>query len=231
MRKTKIVCTIGPASEDLETLKQLISGGCNVCRLNFSHGDYEEHGMRIARIRQAAEQTGKTVAILLDTKGPEIRTGDLKDSQVELVTGGQVVLTTEDIVGDAERVSVSYEGLSQDVTVGSTILIDDGLIGLEVSEVNGSEIVCNITNGGILGSRKGVNVPGVSVNLPGITQKDADDIRFGIEQGVDFIAASFVRKASDVLEIREILEAYGADIDIISKIENHEGVANLEEII
>ena len=231
MRKTKIVCTIGPASEDLETLKKIIEAGCNVCRLNFSHGDYEEHGRRIERIRQAAQETGRTVAILLDTKGPEIRTGDLKEPEVELVTGEQIVLTAEEILGDAKRISISYKDLARDVTVGSTVLIDDGLIGLEVREIHGADITCQIVNGGILKSRKGVNVPGVSVNLPGITEKDADDIRFGIEQGVDFIAASFVRKASDVLEIRELLEEHGADIHIISKIENHEGVANLEDIL
>lgn len=231
MRKTKIVCTIGPASEDLETLKQLIEAGCNVCRLNFSHGDYEEHGLRIQRIRQAAEETGRTVAILLDTKGPEIRTGDLKQPEVELVTGNEIVLTAEEIDGDAERINISYKELANDVTIGSTVLIDDGLIGLEVRDIHGADIKCKIVNGGILKSRKGVNVPGVSVKLPGITEKDANDIRFGIEQKVDFIAASFVRKASDVLEIRELLEAHHADIHIISKIENHEGVANLEEIL
>lgn len=231
MRKTKIVCTIGPASEDLETLKQLITAGCNVCRLNFSHGDYEEHGRRIRLIRQAAKETNRTVAILLDTKGPEIRTGDLKEDEVELLTDESIVLTSEDIAGDAKRISVSYEQLANDVTVGSTILIDDGLIELEVREIDGSDITCKIVNGGTLKSRKGVNVPGVSVQLPGITDKDAADIRFGIEQGVDFIAASFVRKASDVLEIRQLLEEHDADIHIIAKIENHEGVANLEEIL
>ncbi|WP_054948626.1 pyruvate kinase [Numidum massiliense] len=231
MRKTKIVCTIGPASEDLNVLKQLLQAGCNVCRLNFSHGNHEEHAQRIARIRQAARETGKTVAILLDTKGPEIRTGDLQEPAVELESGKQIVLTTEQILGDAARVSVSYEGLAGDLTVGATVLIDDGLIELEVREINGTEITCKILNGGTLKSRKGVNVPGVSVQLPGITEKDAADILFGIEQGVDFIAASFVRKASDVLEIRKLLEEHGADIDIISKIENHEGVANLEEIL
>lgn len=231
MHKTKIVCTIGPASERLDMLKQLIEAGCNVCRLNFSHGDYEEHGRRIRLIRQAAAETGRTVAILLDTKGPEIRTGSLKQPEVVLEAGRPIVLTSEQIEGDAARIHVTYEGLANDVEAGSTVLIDDGLIELEVERTSGAEIYCRVVNGGTLKSHKGVNVPGVSVKLPGITEKDAADIRFGIEQGVDFIAASFVRKANDVLEIRELLEQHGADIDIISKIENEEGVSNLEEII
>lgn len=231
LRKTKIVCTIGPASEDVETLRKLIAHGMNVARLNFSHGSYEEHGARIKNIRQAAEEEGKTVAILLDTKGPEIRTGELHDPSVDLVAGGKITLTTESILGDASRISVSYAGLPEDVHPGSTILIDDGLIGLTVDQVEGSEIHCTIDNGGTLKSRKGVNLPGVKINLPGITEKDAEDILFGIEQGVDFIAASFVRKPQDVLEIRKILEEHQADIQIISKIENQEGIDNIDAIL
>ncbi|TCS83581.1 pyruvate kinase [Tepidibacillus fermentans] len=231
MRKTKIVCTIGPASEKVAVLKELIDAGMNVARLNFSHGDHKEHGNRIQNIRQAAKETGKTVAILLDTKGPEIRTGVLGVPEVELKQGDSIILTTEEIVGDGTRVSVTYKGLPEDVHPGSRILIDDGLIGLEVEKIEGTEIYCKILNTGILKSKKGVNVPGVRINLPGITEKDADDIRFGIEQGIDIIAASFVRKAQDVLEIREILEEYNADILIISKIENHEGVENIDEIL
>ncbi|MFC7442848.1 pyruvate kinase [Laceyella putida] len=231
LRKTKIVCTIGPASEDVATLKELIANGMNVARLNFSHGSFEEHGNRIVNIRQAAKELGQTVAILLDTKGPEIRTGELKEPSVELVAGEQIILTTEPIAGDASRISVSYAGLADDVHPGSIILIDDGLIGLRVENVAGTEITCTIMNGGTLKSRKGINVPGVKINLPGITEKDAADIRFGIEQGVDFIAASFVRKPQDVLEIRKILEEHGADIQIISKIENQEGIDNLDAIL
>ena len=231
MRKTKIVCTIGPASEQVETLTELIHAGMNVARLNFSHGDYEEHGNRIKNIRQAALETGKTVGILLDTKGPEIRTGILSVPEVELKQGETVILTTEEIEGDGKRVSVTYKGLPADVHPGSKILVDDGLIGLEVEKVVGNEMHCRILNTGTLKSKKGVNVPGVKINLPGITEKDANDIRFGIEQGVDIIAASFVRKAKDVLEIREILEQNNADILIISKIENHEGVENIDEIL
>ncbi|MCZ8513423.1 pyruvate kinase [Paenibacillus filicis] len=233
MRKTKIVCTIGPVSESLEMFKKLIEAGMNVVRLNFSHGDFEEHGNRIKNVRQACQELNRNVAILLDTKGPEIRTGKLKDDQkVELVQDNLITLTTEEILGDADRVSITYRDLYKDVRVGSTILIDDGLIGLTVEDIRGTDIVCRIKNGGLLGGKKGVNVPGVRINLPGITEKDANDIIFGIEQGVDFIAASFVRKASDVMEIREILERHNAShIQIISKIENQEGVDNLDEIL
>jgi pyruvate kinase len=232
MRKTKIVCTIGPASESVENLKKLIHAGMNVCRCNFSHGDFEEHGNRMNNIRQAVKETGKSVAILLDTKGPEIRTGKLKEEPIELVQDETLVLTTEEILGDKNRISITYADLPKDVQVGSTILIDDGLIGLTVTDVQGTEITTRIVNGGTIKSKKGVNVPGVKISLPGITEKDANDIVFGIEQGVDFIAASFVRKASDVLEIRELLEKHNAGhIQIISKIENQEGVDNLDEIL
>lgn len=231
LRKAKIICTIGPASESVETLKKLIDAGMNVARLNFSHGSHEEHAARIANIRQACQETGRQVAILLDTKGPEIRTGTLAVDAVELVEGKTIVLTTEEVAGTEERVSVTYENLPDDVHVGSTILIDDGLIGLTVEEIKGNDIVCRIKNGGTLKSKKGVNVPGVKIKLPGITDKDAADIEFGIRQEVDFIAASFVRKAADILEIREILERNEARIDIIAKIENQEGVDNVDEIL
>jgi len=232
MRKTKIVCTIGPASESLEMMKKLIEAGMNVARLNFSHGDFEEHGNRIKNIRQASKELGKTVAILLDTKGPEIRIGKLKEEPIELVENEYLTLTTEEILGDKDRIHVTYKNLPNDVKVGSTILIDDGLIGLTVVDIQGTEIKCRIVNGGQIKGRKGVNVPGVKISLPGITDKDAADIVFGIEQGIDFIAASFVRKASDVLEIRELLEKHNAShIQIISKIENQEGVDNLDEIL
>ncbi|OAB43255.1 pyruvate kinase [Paenibacillus glacialis] len=232
MRKTKIVCTIGPASESLENIKKLIMAGMNVARLNFSHGDFDEHGNRINVIRQASQELGKTVAILLDTKGPEIRTGKLAVEPIELVQDEYITLTTEEILGDKNRISITYADLPSDVEPGSTILIDDGLIGLTVVEVQGTEIKCLIVNGGTIKSKKGVNVPGVRISLPGITEKDANDIIFGIGQDIDFIAASFVRKASDVLEIRELLERHNAGhINIISKIENQEGVDNLDEIL
>lgn len=232
MRKTKIVCTIGPASESLENTTRLIQAGMNVARLNFSHGDFEEHGKRIVNIRKACAALNKTVAILLDTKGPEIRLGPLQEDGYELEQDDMITLTTEEIIGDSKRVSVTYKQLPQDVHIDSTILIDDGLIGLRVEKIHGTEIECRIVNGGTIKGKKGVNVPGVHISLPGITEKDTSDIIFGIEQDVDFIAASFVRKASDVLEIRELLERHNAShIQIISKIENQQGVENLDEII
>ncbi|MEH7612147.1 pyruvate kinase [Gottfriedia acidiceleris] len=232
MRKTKIVCTIGPASESIEKLVELINAGMNVARLNFSHGSHEEHAARITSIREASKKTGRTVAILLDTKGPEIRTLDFEGGQAELKTGNEVIITTEPVVGTAEKFAVSYEGLIDDVHVGSKILIDDGLIGLEVIGIEGNDIRTKVLNSGLVKNKKGVNVPNVRVNLPGITEKDISDIEFGIEQNVDFIAASFVRKASDVLEIRELLGKHGAEyIQIIPKIENQEGIDNIDEIL
>ena len=234
MRKTKIVCTIGPASESVEKLVELINSGLNVCRLNFSHGDFEEHGARIVNIREAAKQTGKTVGILLDTKGPEIRTNTMENGAIELEEGSEIIVSMTEVVGTTEKFSITYPGLIDDVHVGSKILLDDGLIGLEVQDINKTdgEIKTKVLNPGTLKNKKGVNVPNVSVNLPGITEKDANDIVFGIEQGIDFIAASFVRRASDVLEIRELLEKHNAaHIQIISKIENQEGVDNIKEIL
>lgn len=234
MRKTKIVCTIGPASESVEKLTQLMEAGMNVARLNFSHGDFEEHGARIKNIREAASKLGKDIGILLDTKGPEIRTHTMENGAIELVTGSELIVSMDEVIGTAEKISVTYEGLVHDVSKGSTILLDDGLIGLEVLEVNADKrvILTKVLNSGTLKNKKGVNVPGVSVNLPGITEKDAKDIVFGIEQGVDFIAASFVRRPSDVLEIRELLEEHNAaDIQIIPKIENQEGVDNIDRIL
>ncbi|MGD6841054.1 pyruvate kinase [Bacillus infantis] len=234
MRKTKIVCTIGPASESIEKLTQLIEAGMNVSRLNFSHGDFEEHGARIKNIREASKSTGKTVAILLDTKGPEIRTNNMENGAVELEAGNNIIVSMNEVLGNADKFSVTYAGLIDDVHTGSKILLDDGLIGLEVTKIDkaNSEIHTKILNSGTLKNKKGVNVPGVSVKLPGITEKDANDILFGIEQGVDFIAASFVRRASDVLEIRQLLEDNNAShIQIIPKIENQEGVDNIDEIL
>ena len=234
MRKTKIVCTIGPASESVEKLTQLMEAGMNVARLNFSHGDFEEHGARIKNIREAAEITGNNIAILLDTKGPEIRTNNMKDGAIELVAGNDIIVSMTEVEGTTEKFSVTYEGLIDDVDPGSKILLDDGLIGLEVTKIDKSagEIHTKILNSGTLKNKKGVNVPGVAVKLPGMTEKDANDIRFGIEQGIDFIAASFVRRASDVLEIKQLLEDNNAShIHIIPKIENQEGVDNIDEIL
>lgn len=184
MRKTKIVCTIGPASESIEMLEKLIKAGMNVARLNFSHGDHEEHKARIQNIREAAKRLGKSVAILLDTKGPEIRTHTMENGEIQLEAGSRLLISMEEVVGTKEKISVTYKGLINDVSVGSKILLDDGLIGLEVTKIDKEkqEIETKVLNSGILKNKKGVNVPGVSVNLPGITEKDAKDILFGIEQ-------------------------------------------------
>ncbi|PLR77786.1 pyruvate kinase [Bacillus sp. V3-13] len=234
MRRTKIVCTIGPASESVEKLCQLIEAGMNVARLNFSHGNFEEHGQRIRNIREAAERTGKTVAILLDTKGPEIRTNDMENGAIELTAGQEITVSMNEVLGTKEKFSVTYSGLIDDVHTGSKILLDDGLIALDVIKIDkaNNEIQTKVLNGGVLKNKKGVNVPGVAVKLPGITEKDANDILFGIEQGIDFIAASFVRRATDVLEIRQLLQDNNAShIHIIPKIENQEGVDNINEIL
>lgn len=232
MKKTKIVCTIGPSSESPEMLRELINNGMNVCRLNFSHGSYEEHLARIETIKAVRDELKKPVAILLDTKGPEIRTGKFGVDVVELVEGQIFTLTTEEYLGDQNKCQISYVGLPGDVVPGDNILIDDGLIGLEVKSTTDKEIECVVMNGGPVKNNKSINVPGVKINLPAITKKDISDIEFGIQNGIDFIAASFVRKASDVMEIRKVLEDNGAhDIHIISKIENQEGVDNLDEIL
>lgn len=232
MRRTKIVCTIGPASESLSMLKQLMEAGMNVARLNFSHGDYEEHKRRIETIRQAEKETGKKIGILLDTKGPEIRTHKMKNGKIYLQKNQELMITGEEVEGTEEKISVTYKDLAKDVQLGDKILLDDGLIELEVIDILGTDIKTKVLNHGELSDRKGVNVPNVSLNLPGMTEKDASDIRFGIEQGIDFIAASFVRRSADVLEIRELLEQLGAeDIQIIPKIENQEGINNIDAIL
>ncbi|WP_438432137.1 pyruvate kinase [Gorillibacterium sp. sgz500922] len=232
MRKTKIVCTIGPSSESPEMLRKLIRAGMNVARLNFAHGEPEEHSARIRAIREAAAAENQYVAVLIDTKGPEIRIGKMEDAFVELEAGETVTLTTEEVLGTKDRIHVTYKQLPQDVKPGSIILIDDGLVRLEVEQAEGTEVVCRIRNGGRLKPRKGVNVPGVKTSLPGVTEKDIRHIRFGVEQQVDMIAHSFVRKAEDILEIRHILDELGAGhIQVIAKIENDEGVENLDAIL
>ena len=234
MRNTKIVCTIGPASESEEVLEKVIMAGMNVARLNFSHGDHKEHQARIDTIRKVAKRLDKTVGILLDTKGPEIRTHSMENGEVELVRGQKIEVSMTEVLGNSERFSVSYEGLIDDVDPGDFILLDDGLVELEIDELNKDTgiITTTVKNNGLLKNKKGVNVPGVSVKLPGLTEKDKEDVKFGIEQGVDFIAASFVRRAKDVLEIREMLESHdGEHIKIIPKIENQEGIDNIDEIL
>lgn len=233
MRKTKIVCTIGPASESEEMLEKLMNAGMNVARLNFSHGSHEEHKVRIDTIRKVAKRLNKTIGLLLDTKGPEIRTHNMKDGLIVLEKGKEVIVSMDEVEGTPEKFSVTYENLINDVNIGSYILLDDGLVELQVKEINKDkgEVKCDILNTGELKNKKGVNLPGVKVNLPGITDKDADDIRFGIKENVDFIAASFVRRPSDVLDIRQILEEEKAEITIFPKIENQEGIDNIEEIL
>ena len=234
MRKTKIVCTIGPASESPEMLDKLIEAGMNVARLNFSHGNHEEHAARIAAIRDASERKKQPVGILLDTKGPEIRTHSMENGELHLVSGQVIDISMTEVLGNESRFSVTYDQLIEDVDQNDKILLDDGLIELRVlaKDLEQGLIHTIVENAGVLKNKKGVNVPGVSVKLPGITDKDAADILFGIDQGIDFIAASFVRTAKDVLEIRELLEQNeGNHIQIIPKIENQEGVDNIDEII
>ena len=232
VKRTKIVCTLGPASDSEEILTKLIENGLNVCRFNFSHGSHEEHKVRMDTVKKVREKLNKPIAILLDTKGPEIRTGQFAEPEVLLEEGNEFTITMKDVIGTKDICTVSYKGLSKDVKPEDMILIDDGLVGLKVKEVNDDDILCIVENSGIVKNHKGVNVPGVKINLPALTEKDIKDIEFGIEEGIDFIAASFVRKASDVLAIREVLENNNAtDIKIISKIENQEGVDNLDEII
>ncbi len=233
LKKTKIVCTIGPASESEEMLEKLVLAGMNVARLNFSHGSHEEHQRRIDTIKMVSEKLNVPVAIMLDTKGPEIRIGNFNEEVIHLEEGDTFTLTTRDIIGDKSIVTVSHKGLPEDVKVGNAILIDDGLVELEVKEIkDGTDIICEVKNSGELKNHKGVNVPNIKTSLPAVTQKDKDDIIFGIQNEVDFLAASFVRKKEDVLEIRKILEDNNGEfIEIIPKIENQEGIDNIDDII
>lgn len=233
MKKTKIVATIGPASDEENILRQLLIEGVDVCRLNFSHGSREEHLVRINRIKKLREELNKPIAIMLDTKGPEIRIGKFKDmKEYHLESGDKFSITTDDILGDKNIVSVSYKDLAKDLKVGSRLLIDDGLISMIVENIEGPRIDCRVENGGFISSRKGVNIPGIEINLPSITEKDIEDIKFGIENDIDFIAASFIRTRDDVLDIRRVLEDNSNyDIKIISKVESKQGLENLNEIL
>ena len=234
MKKTKIVCTIGPVSETVETLKELLNRGMNVMRLNFSHGDYEEHGMRIKNFRQAMSETGIRGGLLLDTKGPEIRTMTLKDGKDVSIKAGQKFTFTTDqsVIGDNIRVAVTYENFAKDLKVGDMVLVDDGLLELDVIEIKGNEVICIARNSGDLGQKKGINLPNVSVNLPALSEKDIEDLKFGCQNNVDFVAASFIRKANDVKQVRKVLKENGGErIQIISKIESQEGLDNFDEIL
>ncbi len=232
MKRTKIVCTLGPACDDREVFEQMVKNGLNVARLNFSHGSHEEHLKRINMIKSVREDFGVPIAILLDTKGPEIRTGKFSNPEVQLIEGQKFILSCNDCMGDENKCSVTYTELYKDVKIGDKILLDDGLIELNVVEIKEKDIITVVINGGIIKDNKGVNLPSVKINLPAMTDKDRDDILFGIENDIDFIAVSFIRKADDVREIRKILEEnYADDIHIISKIENQQGLDNLEEIL
>ena len=232
MRRTKIICTLGPATDDPELIRTLIRGGMNGARFNFSHGTHEQHLERLNLFTSVRDSMSYPVATILDTKGPEIRIKSFDVKSIELTAGDSFTLTAEDIVGDQTRVSVTYANLPKEVEPGQMILIDDGLVGVQVQEIQGEDIVCTVINGGTLSANKSINIPGAKIQLPALTERDISDIRFGIENDFDFIAASFVRKASDVEDIRKVLHTYGGDkIRIIAKIENQEGVDNLDEIL
>lgn len=232
MRRTKIICTLGPATDVGDVLKNMILSGMNVARFNFSHGSYDEHKARMDMVKSVRAEIGMPVGLMLDTKGPEIRTKTYKDGKIEIVEGQKFTLTTRDIEGDNTIVSITYEGLPSDVKVGTRILIDDGLIAFEVEKVEGTDIVCRALNGGPLSNRKSINVPGIKLNMPYISEKDRNDIIFGCSQDIDFIAASFCRSAQDMKDLKAILKEQGKeDIEIIAKIENMEGVNNIDEIL
>ena len=231
MRKTKIICTLGPSTDKEGVLRDLIANGMNVARFNFSHGSHEEHLGRLEKLKALREELGKPVAALLDTKGPEIRLKDFKNGVENLVTGQTFTLTTRDVEGTNEICSITYKDLPMDVEPNGTIMLDDGLIKLQIQTVNDTDIVCTVLNSGKIKNKKGVNVPGVHLSMPYMSQRDKDDIIFGIQQGYDFIAASFVRTAQDVYDIRNLLNQYDSNIRIIAKIENREGVNNIDSIL
>ena len=232
MCKTKIVCTLGPSTDNEEVLRQMMMEGMNVARCNFSHGVHEDHKRRMDVVKKLRKEVGKPVAILLDTKGPEVRVKNFKEGKAVLEEGQLFTLTAEEVEGTQEKVSVTYNRLYEDLEVGMRVLIDDGLIEMKVEKVDRSDIVCRVINGGVVSNHKGVNVPDVDLSMPYISDKDREDILFGIEQDVDFIAASFVQKKDDILQLRKLLEKNGGeDIKIISKIENAQGVANIDDIL
>lgn len=231
MRKTKIICTIGPASQSEEKLKELLLAGMNVARFNFSHGDHAEHQMKLERARNAAKELGMPLATMQDTKGPEIRLRDFEQGKAYLESGAMFRLTTDEILGNADRASITYKNLKNDVEIGKSILIDDGLIELTIKAIEDTDIVCEVINGGYVSNHKGINVPGAVLSMPYISEVDRDDIIFGVKMGYDYIAASFVRCADDVRAVRKIIEDNGGRMKIISKIENMQGIDNLDEIL
>ncbi len=232
MRKTKIVCTMGPATDDPEVLKNLMLAGMNVGRINFSHGNYKDQDERIKMFKKVRDELGLPIPLLLDTQGPEIRIGKFKEDKAVLVNGATFTLLNDDTLGDDTKVSITYKNLYNEIDVGRTILVNDGTIELKVKEIVGKDIVCEVIQGGKLTNRKSINIPDFIVNLPGITEKDIEDIKYGIEAGFDYIAASFIRKPQDVLEIKQVLkENHGEHIKVISKIENREGIDNFDKIL
>ena len=232
MRKTKIICTMGPATDNIEVLRAMARAGMNVARFNFSHGSHEEHKQRMDRVKAVREEYNLPIALLLDTKGPEIRTGDMQDGKIFLKKGEQIRLTPRACLGTPSKISITYPDLYQDVQAGTSILIDDGLIELRVEQTQEQDILCRVLNDGAVSNHKGINVPDVHLSIPYLSDKDKSDIQFGIEQGVDFVAASFVRTADDVQQLRMLLdENGGAHINIIAKIENQQGVENIDGIV
>ncbi|GHU81889.1 pyruvate kinase [Clostridia bacterium] len=232
MRKTKIICTLGPATDDEKILRSLIENGMAVARINMSHGTHAEQKVRADILKRLRVELNKPVALLLDTQGPEVRTGDFKNKRETLVTGQKFTFTTEDCEGDSKKCSVTFKGLPDDINVGDRILVDDGLIEMQVQKVKSHEVICEVKNGGVIASHKGINIPGVDLSLPFISQKDKDDIAFGVKEDFDFIAASFTRSHNDIVNLRHVLEKYGNnDIRIVAKIENAQGVNNIDEII
>lgn len=232
MRKTKIVCTLGPATDDENVVREMMLAGMNVARFNFSHQTHEMHKQRFDMIVKLREELGLPIATLLDTKGPEIRLGKIKNGKAVVNTGSRLILTTDDILGDENKVSITYKHLVNDVSINTRILIDDGLICLRVLDLDDKNIECEVLNGGIIRDNKGVNVPNISLSIPYVSERDREDLLFGIENGFDFIAASFVRSAQDILDIRNVLKSHKAkDINVIAKIENSQGVENIDEIL
>ena len=232
MKKTKIICTLGPAVDNSEVLEKLILAGMDVARINFSHGNYQDQEPRIENFKKVREKVGRSVALLLDTKGPEIRIGKFENGKIELNPGDTFTLVNEEILGNKEKVSITYKNLYNEVEKGTIILINDGLIKIEVQEIKGTDIICKVIDGGELTNTKSINIPGMAINLPSPTQKDIEDITFGVKAGFDYIAASFVRTAQDVLNIRKVLEENGGEhIKIISKIENRQGIDSFDEIL
>ena len=228
MRRAKIVCTIGPAVESIEKITELIDAGMNMARLNLSHGGHEEHQMRLDNVREVAKKANKAVAILVDLQGPKIRLGRFKNGPHDLARGDKFTITTEDIEGTKDRVSTTYKGLPGDCKIGDKIMIDDGKVTVEVSEVNGNDVVTKVIQPGAVSNNKGLNLPGVAVSVPAMSEKDVADLRWGLKAGADFIALSFVRNASDVKDVHKIMDEVGIRIPVIAKIEKPQAVANLQ---